>query len=251
MLESEIEVLSKCDNPNIIKLYDIKKTPNNIYLFLEYCDSGSLFDYMKSSPDMTENEAMDIFLQILNAFKTLSEKKIMHRDLKLDNILIHKGKIKVADFGFSKLLNDGALAKTLLGSPMNMAPEIYDGKAYDFKADVWSLGICLYQLLFRGQYPFTGKNIAGLFFNVNNKDLEFDRLVKVSDRAKDLLRKMIVCNPIERASWEEIFEMDYGYWKKSEKEETNEDASTKDDSSDEKSPIANNDSDVPTFALVN
>jgi len=248
LLESEIEVLTKCDNPNIIKLYDIKKTPNNIYLFLEYCDSGSLSDYLRQHPDISESDAMEIFLQILNAFKTLNEQKIMHRDLKLENILLHKGKVKVADFGFAKLLNDGSLAKTLLGSPMTMAPEIYDGTPYDFKADVWSLGVCLYQLLFRGQYPFTGKSLAALFWNIQNKELEFDQLIKVSEKSKNLLRKMIECDPEMRASWEEIFEMDFSYLTKTVEKKEVEELSTHDNSSGEVSPITGNGMPEPQFA---
>jgi len=248
LLESEIEVLSKCDNPNIIKLYDIKKTPNNIYLFLEYCDSGSLSDYLRQNPNISESEAMGIFLQVLNAFRTLNEQKIMHRDLKLENILLHKGKVKVADFGFSKLLDEGSMAKTLLGSPMTMAPEIYDGTPYDFKADVWSLGVCLYQLLYRGRYPFTGKSLAALFWNIQNKELEFDQLIKVSENSKNLLRKMIECDPEIRASWEEIFSMDFSYLTQTGAKKQAEELSTNDNSSGEVSPVTGGDMKVPQFA---
>lgn len=68
----------------------------------------------------------------------------MHRDFKLANILIHNGMIKVADLGFAKILSDSSFTKTVLGSPLNMAPEILDGKDYNNKIDIWSIGICLY-----------------------------------------------------------------------------------------------------------
>lgn len=85
----------------------------------------------------------------------------MHRDFKLANILKHNGIIKIADFGFSKMLGNDAIATTMLGSPLNMAPEILGGKNYNNKADIWSIGICFYELLF-GKSPYTAKNIVEL-----------------------------------------------------------------------------------------
>ena len=104
LLETEIKVLKQCNNDNIIKLYDIKKTANNFYLIMEYCNEGDLLQYLKDKKQLPEDEATDFLLQILNGFKTLEKNKIMHRDLKLANILKHDGQIKIADFGFSKLL---------------------------------------------------------------------------------------------------------------------------------------------------
>lgn len=123
LLENEIRVLRTCNNDNIIKLYDIKKTANNFYLMLEYCNEGDLMQYQKEKKYLTEDEAVEFLIQILNAFKTLVKNKIMHRDFKLANILKHNGNIKIADFGFAKLLGNDNLASTMLGSPLNMAPE--------------------------------------------------------------------------------------------------------------------------------
>ncbi len=127
LLENEIKVLRACDNENIIKLYEIKKTQNNIYLMIEYCNEGDLFQLLKKRQKLTEEEVIEILIQLLNAFKTLIEKKVMHRDLKLANILLHNGAVKVADFGFSKILSEEAWTATMLGSPLNMAPEILAG----------------------------------------------------------------------------------------------------------------------------
>ena len=115
-------MLRTCDNKNIIKLYDIKKTANNFYLILEYCNEGDLSQYLKRKKTLPENEAIEIFIQILHAFKTLVKNKIMHRDFKLANILLHDNEIKLADFGFSKLLSNEEFTETMLGSPLNMAP---------------------------------------------------------------------------------------------------------------------------------
>jgi serine/threonine-protein kinase ULK/ATG1 len=85
-------------------LIDIKKTANNIYLILEYCNDGDLGAYLKLKKKLSEEEAVEYFVQILHAFQTLVKNKIMHRDFKLPNVLRHDGCIKIADFGFSKLL---------------------------------------------------------------------------------------------------------------------------------------------------
>ena len=125
---------------------------------MEYCNQNDLHKYLQMKKRIPENEALDLFLQILNAFKCLIGNNIMHRDFKLANILLHNGVVKVADFGFSKIQNEIETNKTILGSPLNMAPEMFKGESYDLKADVWSLGVCLYEMIF-GKPPFIGESI--------------------------------------------------------------------------------------------
>lgn len=144
LLENEIKALRKCKNVNIIRLLDIKKTQNNIYLMMEYCNEGDMKDFIKKNGKLSELESLDIFIQILNGFKTLLKKKIVHRDFKHANILRQNGLIKIADFGFAKIMDDSSYTKTILGSPLNMAPEIIAGKTYNNKCDIWSIGICFY-----------------------------------------------------------------------------------------------------------
>ena len=204
LLENEIKVLRSCNNLNIIKLQDIKKTKNNIYLMLEYCNEGDLMDYLKQKGRLTEDEAIDFFIQILNAFKTLVKNKIMHRDFKLANILKHNGIIKIADFGFAKLLGNEAFAQTTLGSPLNMAPEVLEGKAYNNKADIWSVGTCLYELL-TGSPPYTAKNIQELIQNIKNKPLKFPKGIVLSPVVEEVIRAMLVVDPTKRIDWETLF----------------------------------------------
>jgi serine/threonine-protein kinase ULK/ATG1 len=141
-------VLKGCDNCNIIRLYDLKKTPNNFYLILEFCNEGDLQAYIKRKKNLTEDEAVEFLVQILHGFKTLVKNKVLHRDFKLANILLHDGQIKIADFGFAKLMTEDEYAKTVLGSPLNMAPEVINGKEYNNKADIYSIGVCFYEMLF-------------------------------------------------------------------------------------------------------
>lgn len=146
-------MLKSCRNNNIIRLIDIKKTVNNIYLIIEYCNEGDLLAALRLKKKFPQEEALEFFVQILHAFQTLVKSKIMHRDFKLANVLKHDGVIKVGDFGFAKLLgSEDETAETILGSPLNMAPEILDHKPYNSKADIWSLGVAFFEMIF-GKYP--------------------------------------------------------------------------------------------------
>lgn len=205
LLENEIKVLRSCENPNIIRLYDIKKTNNNIYLMLEFCNEGDLMQYLKIKKKLVEEEAVEIFVQIINAFKVLVKNKIMHRDFKLANILKHNGVIKIADFGFAKILGDDVMATTMLGSPLNMGPEILAGKEYNSKADIWSIGTCFYELLF-GKPPYTANSIVELLKKIHKNPFELPPGAKVSPQVEDVLKRMLKFNPDDRLEWEELFD---------------------------------------------
>jgi serine/threonine-protein kinase ULK/ATG1 len=206
LFDNEIRVLKACNNINIVKLYDIKKTANNYYLIMEYCNEGDLAGYLKARRRLSEDEAVEFLVQILNAFRSLVKNKIMHRDFKLANILKHDGHLKIADFGFSKLLEeDDVTTATMLGSPLNMAPEILNNKEYNNKADIWSIGTVFYEILF-GKPPYTASNIVELVKKVNTKALTIPkREYPISDLAEDLLRRMLVQNPAHRIEWEDLF----------------------------------------------
>ena len=104
------------------------KTCNNFYFVYEFCNGGSLDVLLKKEGPLPEKKAVEFLRQILDAFRLLSKNNIMHRDLKPDNILIHNGSLKLADFGFCKPLeHKNDLAQTMLGSPIYMAPEVLKG----------------------------------------------------------------------------------------------------------------------------
>lgn len=204
LLENEIKVLRSCNNCNIIKLYDIRKTTNNIYLIIEYCNEGDLMQHLKARGRLTEEETIEFLVQILNGFKTLVKNNIMHRDFKLANILKHNGVIKIADFGFAKILTDDAFASTMLGSPLNMAPEILGGNDYNNKADIWSIGTCVYELLF-GRPPYTAKNIVELLQRIQKNPFQLPPNTRLNPVLQDALMRMLVFNPANRIEWEELF----------------------------------------------
>ena len=201
----EVKILKSVQSPNIIKLFDVKKTKKNVYMIFEYCEEGDLSEYLKNKGFLKEEEAVRYFLEILNGFKVLVKNNILHRDFKLANVLKHKGTIKICDFGFSKLLNKWNMTQTVLGSPINMAPEIIEGSPYNNKADIWSLGIAFYELLF-GRPPFLGLNIVDLLNEIKTKVLEFPRDVNnISNETEDILRRMLEVDPRERIEWQDLF----------------------------------------------
>lgn len=118
----------------------------------------------------------------------------MHRDFKLPNILKHNNIIKIADFGFSKMLGDDNIASTMLGSPLNMAPEILAGKNYNNKADIWSIGTCFYELLF-GKPPYTAGNIVELVKKIKKRPFWLSTSLGMKPEVKDVLERMLVYRP--------------------------------------------------------
>ncbi len=126
----------------------MKKTNNNYYLVLEYCNDGDLDSYLKKKKYLVEDEAVGMMCELIHGFHHLYKHNIIHRDLKLANILKHDGVVKIADFGFSKILDEEGWAKTMLGSPLNMAPEVLQNQDYTNKADIYSLGVCYYWMLY-------------------------------------------------------------------------------------------------------
>ncbi len=106
--------------------------------------------------NFNEKETIEILIELCNGFKSLERLNIIHRDLKLVNILLKERKIKIGDFGFCKQLkNKNDKMKTQLGSPLYMAPELLKGQEYNYKVDIWSLGVVVYELL-HGHCPFQG-----------------------------------------------------------------------------------------------
>lgn len=160
---NEIQTLSKIeDTTHVVRFIEILKTANNYYFVYEFCNGGTLEEEIKREGKLSEERAVGYFKELLKAFEILIKFNIMHRDIKPSNILLNNGVIKLADFGFCKPLKDARdLSQTMLGSPIYMAPEVLKGEAYTMKADIWSLGVVLYEMLF-GFCPFEEKTIARL-----------------------------------------------------------------------------------------
>lgn len=125
----------------------------------------------------------------------------MHRDIKPDNILLHNGNVKIADFGFCKPLeHKNDMVNTMLGSPIYMAPEVIKGEVYTNKADIWSLGVVLYQMVF-GKCPFESKSIAKLIKMLEDEDVHIPEYPKISSTLEKMLRRILVKDYNHRIDW--------------------------------------------------
>jgi len=156
----------------LIQLYAayVHKDTGCVHVALEYMDYGSLADVKHRISTVPENLLALIMMQILEGLKTLHLSYVVHRDVKLGNILVNsEGKVKVTDFGISKELGDCAVCDTFVGTATHMSPERVRGEDYSFAADIWSLGLCVYELA-SGQYPYGSiGSFPVLFDNLCNK----------------------------------------------------------------------------------
>jgi calcium-dependent protein kinase len=203
----EIDIMRQLDHPNVIKLYETFEDARNLYLVMELCDGGELFDRIIAKGHFNEKEARNIFTQMMLALNYCHANKICHRDLKPENFLLltkaDDSPIKIIDFGLSTYITEKGPGSvkvamtTKAGTPYYISPEVLAGD-YDEKCDIWSAGVILYILL-SGVPPFYGDTDPQILESVKKGVFTFDiaEFKAVSDSAKDLIKKMI-CKPAVR-----------------------------------------------------
>ncbi|KAH8112774.1 kinase-like protein [Phellopilus nigrolimitatus] len=253
-LQSEIDILKSLSHRHITKLMDIVRAEKNIYLIMEYCSGGDLTNYIKKrgkvdtleyvpspgagptyyphpkSGGLDEIVVRSFLRQLARALKFLRSRNLIHRDIKPQNLLLKPASpeelarghplgvpiLKVADFGFARLLPNTMMAETLCGSPLYMAPEILRYEKYDAKADLWSVGAVLYETAV-GRPPFRAQNHIELLKKIeHSKGVRFPdedpavldkdpNLKPVPTDIKKLIRSLLKRFPAERASFDEFF----------------------------------------------
>ena len=200
-LMREVNLMIQLDHPNIIKLYEVYETDKNIYLIMELCTGGELFDRIVENTEngvqFTEKQAADIFKQMMSAINYCHKNGIVHRDLKPENLLYlnkdENSPIKVIDFGMSKRFDSKHFMSEKVGTAYYISPEVLQGK-YDEKCDIWSAGVILY-IIICGYPCFNGEDDDEIFAAIQKGKIVFPspEWDSISNDARELIKKM--CSP--------------------------------------------------------
>jgi len=201
--DQEINLMKMMDHPNIIKLYETFRDNQFIYMVMELCCGGELFDKIVETHHFTENIAANIMQQMIRAVYYMHELHVVHRDLKPENYLflnsnrIENNTLKLIDFGLSAKFTDGQVLTTKAGTPYYVAPQVLQGR-YDKSCDMWSIGVMMYVLLC-GYPPFYADSDGDVLRLVQKGKYSFnDGWKNISKDAKDLIAKMLVMDPEKR-----------------------------------------------------
>ena len=232
-LINEINILQGINHTNIVKLIELKKTRNHIYIVTEFCNGGSLSDNLrkyqkKNNKPFSEEIVQYLMRQIVSGIYYLHQNRIIHRDLKLDNILVTfpnendkqnsnmlSAVVKIIDFGFAtKLKQNHDLTNTVLGTPANMEPHLIKNmekhqpnlKGYNEKVDIWSLGTLCYEMLV-GRLTFSGNNMNELYQKI--KIGNYKMPLFLSKEAVSFLNGMLQYDEKKRLSASDLIKHDF------------------------------------------
>ncbi len=208
-IKNEINILKKLDHPNIVKIIEFYSAPKAYYIITDFCSCGELYNQIKNQ--YSENQLAVLFYQVLSGLFYLHSNNIVHRDLKLENILIseiEKDKVtnekyfwvKIIDFGTAKIFEKNKSEKAVVGSSYYIAPEVLH-KHYNEKCDTWSVGVILYMLIV-GRAPFDGKDDEEIIENIEKGQFnsKHKKLLNSSEEVQDLVKKLLEVNVKKRLS---------------------------------------------------
>lgn len=207
-LVTEIKLLRSLTHKYIVGLNDFFWDDKMIYIVLEYCNAGNLSAFIRSRKSLPEATCKFFLRQLACGIQYMRSNDICHFDLKPQNLLLTRNPnvtLKIADFGFAQHLKLGEINQKLKGSPLYMAPEIVCKHQYDAKADLWSIGVILYECLF-GKAPYTSNTIEELLIKIKNNDkITIPPNTRISAECNDLLTRLLQHDPCKRISFEEFF----------------------------------------------
>ncbi len=217
LIINELEALESLDHPNIMKIHEHFSSNNRLYLVLQHCEQGDLLSWISENGWLTEKQVLDFLPPLVSAFEQAASLKIMHRDVKPENLFLTDGgrRVVLGDFGFAKVGSE--FTSTILGTKPFMAPEVHQG-LYSFGAEVWALGVTLYMSMFghdpwnRSFYQKTGQGNqlvlrGAIKFNgpvdesTTGMKLRYPENKKVSDHLKNILGLMLQIDVNKRIDW--------------------------------------------------
>lgn len=199
-LPREMEVMKKIKHPNLIRLFELFQISSKLYFVLEWAGHGDLLQYIRLCGPLKESSCRQFFHQLCGGVQYLHDNGIVHRDLKCENILLTKKQVvKIADFGFARIIESNDLSKTYCGSAAYAAPELLQGIPYQGPlADLWSLGVILY-IMACASMPFRDSSIKVLLKDQKESlHIPSSQLKDFSPLLKDLLSKTMEFDLLKR-----------------------------------------------------
>ena len=209
-LITEIKIHKSCHHSNIVAFEHNFEDEDNFYILLELCQNQTLNELHVRRKILTEIEVQCYIIQLIKALQYLHSHRIIHRDLKLGNLFLNdKMELKVGDFGLAtKLDYDGERKKTVCGTPNYIAPEVINSTGHSYEVDIWAIGIIIYTLLI-GKPPFETRDVKTTYNKIKRAEYSFPETCKISPCAKNLIKKILVVNPKERPTLNEILFDDF------------------------------------------
>ena len=206
---TEIDIQSRINHPNIIRLLYVKERSESFDLVMEFAKYGNLYSYIKKHSYLTEDKSFKFFIQVVNAIYFLHKNDLIHRDIKPENILLFEDCVKLCDFGWCARL-DGGNRGTFCGTAEYMSPEMVNKEEYSKDIDIWSLGILLYEMI-HGHSPFKPNkakfNINDIIDNIKIKDLKFNE--NITKECKELIIHLLDRDVTKRYKIEDIFNSNF------------------------------------------
>lgn len=204
-VEREVRIFRHLTHKNIVTLFEVFEDSRNCYIVMEYCGKGDLLNFVRNKGRLREYEAREIFKQLVEGTNYMHAQGVLHRDLKLENVLLNSAlnTVKLCDFGISRFVEIGVPMHEQCGTPAYLAPEILYKEEYTgFASDTWSLGVILYAMCV-GKMPFKGKSLEDQRQILKTSCLAFPDTL--SDSLKELLSSMLCFNPMSRTPLAMIF----------------------------------------------
>lgn len=206
-VQQEVIIMKNISSSNqVIRLLEVFENSNYVFFVMEYAPGGDLLKYVKKRGKLSEHSAKKIFADIVVGLISIHRKSILHRDIKLDNILLDKNtKPKICDFGVSRFMSQDDVIREKCGTPAYIAPEIIEEKGYSgFTADAWSLGVQLYAMT-TGSMPFRASTIEELHRAIQSCDYQVPKELGLSPELEDMITSLLVREPTDRIPMIKIF----------------------------------------------